>query len=352
MLNGRAPYKALLTHGFVVDGEGKKMSKSKGNVVAPQKVSDSLGAEILRLWVAATDYSGELSISDEILKRVVESYRRIRNTLRFLLANTSDFNPDRHAVPVADMLEVDRYAIARMQQLQDEILAHLQAYEFHPVTGKLQMYCSEDLGGFYLDILKDRLYTAGVDSQIRRSAQTAIWHITHALLRLMAPILSFTAEEAWSHFAGGEAYAASGETIFTQTFYLLPRVEGSAALLEKYSRIREVRAEITKQLEEVRVSGAIGSSLQAEVNIRASGDRHALLSSLDDDLKFVLITSQARVSEAAAGEESVQVTPSDAEKCERCWHYRHDVSADPRYPGICGRCVTNLYGPGEFRRYA
>jgi isoleucyl-tRNA synthetase len=352
MLNGRAPYKALLTHGFVVDGEGKKMSKSKGNVVAPQKVSDSLGAEILRLWVAATDYSGELSISDEILKRVVESYRRIRNTLRFLLANTSDFNPDQHAVPVADMLEVDRYAIARMQQLQDDILAHLQAYEFHPVAGKLQMYCSEDLGGFYLDILKDRLYTAGVDSQIRRSAQTAIWHITHALLRLMAPILSFTAEEAWGHFAGEEAYAASGETIFTQTFYLLPRVEDSAALLDKYSRIREVRAEVTKQLEEVRVSGAIGSSLQAEVDIRASGDRHALLASLDDDLKFVLITSQATVSEAAAGEESVQVTPSDAEKCERCWHYRRDVSADARYPGICGRCVSNLYGPGEVRRYA
>ena len=352
MLNGRAPYKALLTHGFVVDGEGKKMSKSKGNVVAPQKVSDSLGAEILRLWVAATDYSGELSISDEILKRVVESYRRIRNTLRFLLANTADFNPAEHAVPVADMLEVDRYAIARMQQLQDEILAHLQAYEFHPVTGKLQMYCSEDLGGFYLDILKDRLYTAGADSTIRRSAQTAIWHITHALLRLMAPILSFTAEEAWSYFAGEEAYAASGETIFTQTFHLLPHVEDGAALLDKYSRIREVRAEVTKELEEVRVSGAIGSSLQAEVEITADEERQALLESLGDDLKFVLITSAARVSPAADGQNGVKVTPSDAEKCERCWHYRKDVNADARYPGICGRCVSNLYGPGEARRCA
>jgi isoleucyl-tRNA synthetase len=352
MMNGVPPYKGLLTHGFVVDGEGRKMSKSKGNVVAPQKVSDSLGAENLRLWVAATDYSGELSISDEILKRVVESYRRIRNTLRFLLANTSDFDPARHAVPVADMLEVDRYALARMQQLQDEILAHLQAYEFHPVAGKLQMYCSEDLGGFYLDILKDRLYTAGADSSIRRSAQTAIWHISHALLRLMAPILSFTAEEAWASFAGAETYAASGETIFTQTFYLLPQVADHAALLDKYSRIREVRADVTKELEEVRVSGAIGSSLQAEVEIRASGERQALLESLGDDLKFVLITSAARVTGVAEGEEGVKVTPSDAEKCERCWHYRKDVSADARYPGICGRCVSNLHGPGEARRCA
>ena len=214
------------------------------------------------------------------------------------------------------------------------------------------MYCSEDLGGFYLDILKDRLYTAGADSQIRRSAQTAIWHITHALLRLMAPILSFTAEEAWASFAGAENYAASGETIFTQTFYLLPQVADHAALLDKYSRIREVRAEVTKELEEVRVSGAIGSSLQAEVEIRASGERQALLESLGDDLKFVLITSAARVTGVAEGEEGVTVTPADAEKCERCWHYRKDVGADARYPGICARCVSNLYGPGEARRHA
>jgi isoleucyl-tRNA synthetase len=250
------------------------------------------------------------------------------------------------------MLEVDRYALARVQQLQDEILAHLQAYEFHPVAGKLQMYCSEDLGGFYLDILKDRLYTAGADSQIRRSAQTAIWHITHALLRLMAPILSFTAEEAWSHFAGAALYAESDETIFTRTFHLLPHVEDGAALLAKYSRIREVRAEVTKELEEVRVSGAIGSSLQAEVEIRADAERYALLQSLGDDLKFVLITSAATLTEAAEGEESVTVTPADAEKCERCWHYRRDVGADARYPGICARCVSNLYGPGEARRCA
>jgi len=349
MLNGRAPYKALLTHGFVVDGEGKKMSKSKGNVVAPQKVSDSLGADILRLWVAATDYSGELSISDEILKRVTESYRRIRNTLRFLLSNTSDFDPKKDLVAVDDMLEIDRYAIAQMAELQREIIEHCRTYEFHPVVAKLQGYCSEDLGGFYLDILKDRLYTSGVNSHARRSAQSAIWHMTNALLRLMAPILSFTAEEAWAVFAGTDA----GDTIFTQTNYVLPPVSDSVALLAKYAALREVRNEVTKQLEEVRVAGGIGSSLQAEVELKASGDRFDLLNSLDDDLKFVLITSQARVQKVAgAEEEAISVMPSAAQKCERCWHYRPAVGTHADHPGLCDRCVANLFGDGEARRYA
>ncbi|NEX61994.1 isoleucine--tRNA ligase [Noviherbaspirillum galbum] len=353
MLNGRAPYKALLTHGFVVDGEGKKMSKSKGNVVAPQKVSDTLGAEILRLWVASTDYSGELSISDEILKRVVEAYRRIRNTLRFLLSNTSDFDPAKDAVPLADMSEIDRYAIARMAQLQAEILQHFEVYEFHPVVAKLQAYCSEDLGGFYLDILKDRLYTCGATSRARRSAQTAIWHITQALLRLMAPIMSFTAEEAWAVFAGEQGYKDSDGTIFTQTYYQLPAVDDAEALLGKFAAIRDIRAGVTKQLEEVRVAGGIGSSLQAEVEIKASGEKHALLQSLGDDLKFVLITSQATLTQVASeAEEAVVVTPSSSQKCERCWHYRADVNAHAEHPGICGRCVSNLFGAGEARRHA
>ncbi len=353
MLDGRAPYKALLTHGFVVDGEGKKMSKSKGNVVAPQKVSDTLGAEILRLWVASTDYSGELSISDEILKRVVESYRRIRNTLRFLLANTSDFDPAKDAVAIGDLLEIDRYAIARMAQLQDEIRAHFNDYEFHPVVAKLQMYCSEDLGGFYLDILKDRLYTSGATSAARRSAQTAIWHITQSLLRLMAPILSFTVEEAWSVLADKAVYEASGETIFTQTFYALPAVGDADALLTKYATLREIRAGVLKQLEEVRASGAIGSSLQAEVEIHAAGDRLALLQALGDDLKFVLITSAAQVVAAAGdADEKVVVNASKYRKCERCWHYRADVGADAGHAALCGRCVSNLFGAGEARRVA
>ena len=353
MLDGHAPYKALLTHGFVVDGEGKKMSKSKGNVVAPQKISDTLGADILRLWVASTDYSGELSISDEILKRVTEAYRRIRNTLRFLLANTSDFDFSKDAVPVDAMLDIDRYAIADMARLQQDILAHYERFEFHPVIAKLQSYCSEDLGGFYLDILKDRLYTSGVNSAARRSAQTAIWHITQALLRLMAPTLSFTAEEAWQFFATAEAYQDSSETIFTQTYYLLPAVAGAEELQARFASLRTVRADVTKQLEEVRVAGGIGSSLQAEVVIKASGDKFAVLNSFADDLKFTLITSAASVEQVASeAEETVVVTPSKYEKCERCWHYRADVGSHAEHPGLCGRCHSNLFGSGESRRFA
>ncbi len=349
MLNRRPPYKALLTHGFTVDGEGKKMSKSLGNTLAPQKISDTLGADILRLWIASTDYTGELSISDEILKRVTESYRRIRNTLRFLMSNTTDFNAATDLVPVADMLEIDRYAIAQMNALQAEIVAHYNVYEFHPITSKLQMYCSEDLGGFYLDILKDRLYTSGVTSHGRRSAQSAIWYLTQSLLRLMAPVLSFTAEEAWVIFAGDKA----GDTIFTQTHYELPKVADGEALLAKYTVLRDVRNNVTKQLEEVRVAGGIGSSLQAEVALNASGDKFAALESLEDDLKFVLITSHATVTEVASPEaESVVVTPSSYQKCERCWHYRADVGSHAEHEGLCGRCVANLFGKGEARRFA
>ena len=369
MLNGCAPYKALLTHGFVVDGDGKKMSKSIGNTVAPQKISDTLGADILRLWVAATDYSGELSISDEILKRVTESYRRIRNTLRFLLANTSDFDATKDALAVEELSEIDRYAIARMGELQTEILAHYEIFEYHPVVAKLQMFCSEDLGGFYLDILKDRLYTCGTTSKARRSAQTAIWHITQALLRLMAPILSFTVEEAWAVFASKEEYAASGETIFTQSYYQLPQTPDSAALATKWALVRRVRAEAMRKLEDVRVGGQIGSSLQGEVDVYADGIIHDALASLGDDLKFVFIVSRCDLhplSEAGgldsitekSGEGEMEtsfaiaVTPSTFEKCERCWHYRADVNKDPAHPGICGRCVSNQFGEGETRKFA
>ncbi|HEU4846048.1 MAG TPA: isoleucine--tRNA ligase [Burkholderiaceae bacterium] len=353
MLNGAPPYKALLTHGFVVDGEGKKMSKSVGNTVSPQDVSNKLGADILRLWVAATDYTGELSISDEILKRVTESYRRIRNTLRFLLANTSDFDPAQHAVPVAELLEIDRYAIANMGALQAQITQHYEQFEFHPVVSKLQNFCSEDLGGFYLDILKDRLYTSGLTSHGRRSAQTALWHITQSLLRLMAPALSFTAEEAWAIFAGPETFQASDETIFTQTWWQLPELADGAALLAKYEALRAVRADVTKQLEDLRTSGAIGSSLQAELSIKAAGDKYALLASLDDDLKFVFITSHATVTEVAdAAQETVEVAASAAGKCERCWHYRSDVGSHADHPTLCGRCHSNLFGAGERRKFA
>lgn len=353
MLNGVAPYRSLLTHGFVVDGEGRKMSKSLGNVIAPQKVSDTLGAEILRLWVASTDYSGELSLSDEILKRVVEAYRRIRNTLRFLLANVSDFRVERDGVPVTDMIEIDRYAIALAARWQQAITADFERYEFHPAIARIQTFCSEDLGAFYLDILKDRLYTTAAGSHARRSAQTAIWHITHALLRLIAPVLSFTAEEAWPMFAP-ERHRVGGETIFTEVWHSFPEVPDADRLIVRWTRLREIRAEVLRELEAVRGAGAIGSSLAAEIEISAAGDDLALLESLGDDLRFVMITSQAQARAAAPGATApgVRVTPSTQTKCERCWHWRSDVGHDPARPGLCGRCVMNLFGAGEPRRFA
>jgi len=340
----RAPYRGLLTHGFVVDGQGRKMSKSLGNGVEPQQVYQKYGAEILRLWCAATDYSGDLGIDDKILARVVDAYRRIRNTLRFLLANTSDFDAQADAVPMHDLLEVDRYALARASQLQAEILQHYEVYEFHPVVAKLQVYCSEDLGAFYLDVLKDRLYTTAPQSLARRSAQTALWHITHAMLRWMAPFLSFTAEEAWGLHGGP---LASG-SLFAQTYWPLP--EADEALLVKWRRIVEIRAAVNKAIEDVRTQGRLGSSLQAEVVVQAPAADCQLLKTLGDDLKFVMITSAARVLEGA--ELAVAVHPSAHAKCERCWHWRADVGRDTAHPSLCGRCVTNLHGAGETRTVA
>ena len=341
-INGRAPYDALLTHGFVVDGQGRKMSKSVGNVIAPQKVMDTLGADILRLWVAATDYSGELSISDEILKRVVEAYRRIRNTLRFLLANLDDYDPSSHAMPISEWLEIDRYALQLAARMQQQVIKDYEAYDFHFVVQKLQAFCSEDLGGFYLDILKDRLYTAGKDSKARRAAQNALYHISHSLLRLMAPILSFTADEAWPLFT-----RKPQDSVLLHAWYRFP--EAGSDLLARWEQLRAVRSEVQKELEAVRASGKIGSSLQAEVEISADSDRFELLASLGDDLRFVLITSQAKL---ARGGGEIRVSPSAHAKCERCWHYRADVGVDPAHPEICGRCMANLYGEGERRIHA
>ncbi len=345
MLNGVPPYKALLTHGFAVDGDGKKMSKSKGNVVAPQKIWNALGAEILRLWVGATDYSGDLSISDEILKRVVESYRRIRNTLRFLMANTADFDVATQGVPIAELLEVDRYALAQARALMSAVETDYRNYEFHLVVQRIQTYCSEDLGGFYLDVLKDRLYTAGKDSHARRSAQTALALIRDALLKLMAPILSFTAEEAWRILHPMDA------TIFAAVWAdSLPEVPDAARLLAKWQRILAVRTVTQKELEALRQEGKIGSSLEADVTIAATGEDYSALSSLGDDLRFVLITSAARVEQGDALQ--VAVNKSANTKCDRCWHWRDDVGNDRRHPTICGRCVANLYGAGEARAHA
>jgi isoleucyl-tRNA synthetase len=340
-LYDRAPYRGLLTHGFATDGQGRKMSKSLGNVVAPQEITDKMGAEIVRLWVASTDYSGDLNIDDKILARVVDAYRRIRNTLRFLLANVSDFDPAKDAVSDADLLEIDRFALSRAAQMQADILAHFKVYEFHPVVSKLQIYCSEDLGAFYLDVLKDRLYTNAPKSLARRSAQTVLYRITHAMLRLMAPFLSFTAEEAWQAFG-------SSESIFMETYSDLGTP--NEALLAKWTRIREIRDQVNKDIETLRADGKVGASLQASVNLQVGPKDHLLLASLGNDLKFVFITS-AIILETGS-EMLAKVSVSQDTKCERCWHYAPDVGVNPAHSTLCGRCDSNLHGAGETRLFA
>ena len=366
-LNGRAPYKSLLTHGFTVDAQGKKMSKSGFNAVAPAKISEQLGAEILRLWVGSSDYSGEISISDEILKRVVESYRRIRNTLRFLLANTSDFDFSKDAVPLEQMVELDRYAITLAATLQVSVRAQYDAYAFQPAMQEIQSFCSADLGGFYLDVIKDRLYTTKTDGLPRRSAQTALHHILQTLTTLIAPVLSFTAEEIWETL-----YAGKGDSVFLHQHHQLPdvgqwglditslpmlekhfaptEVAQGYALLGRWSEIRRLRADVLKKIEAAREAGQIGSSLQAEVSLVVPAPQAEMLNSLGDELRFVLITSSATVATGDAFE--ITVTPSAHKKCDRCWHYRQDVGVHAAHPTICGRCVTNLEGAGEARRYA
>jgi len=350
MLDGKPPYKALLTHGFTVDGQGRKMSKSVGNVIAPQQVADKLGAEIIRLWVASTDYSGEMTISDEILKRVVESYRRIRNTLRFLLANLSDFDPSKDVLPPEQWLEIDRYVVALANQLQSEVKNHYLAYEFQPAVARILTFCSEDLGGFYLDILKDRLYTSAPNSADRRAAQNALFHIARNLLKWLAPFLSFTAEEAWQVFPRGINEKVT-ESILMEEFGHFPEILQATELLTKWQRIREIRSEVTKAIEIERAVGNVGSSLQAELKIKLAHPDFDLLNSLGNDLRFVTITSSATIEKISAGLEVV-VHASQFNKCIRCWHHTNDVGANHAYPELCGRCTSNLFGSGEHRLFA
>ena len=342
---GRAPYKQLLTHGFVVDQNGHKMSKSIGNVVAPQEVYNEFGADILRLWTAATDYSGELAISKEILKRVTESYRRIRNTLSFLFANLKDFNPIEDAIPQADMVEIDRYALVLARQLQEKIAGeYYPRYAFHFAVQDLVQFCSEDLGAFYLDILKDRLYTTKTDSHARRSAQTALYHITRSLVLLMSPILCFTAEEAWDIIGGGET-----DSVLYHTLHDFPTMPSASeeALVAKWAAIREARSAVSAAIEPLRVDKSVGSSLQAEVKLSAPDAIYEALAALGDELRFVMLVSKI---ELAQGDElSANVAPSAQQKCERCWHYVESVGTVAAHPTLCARCVENIDGKGENR---
>ena len=357
-IKGCAPYKQVLTHGFTVDGQGRKMSKSVGNVVAPQEVMNKYGADILRLWVASTDYSGEMTCSDDILKRAADAYRRIRNTARFLLANLSGFDPAEHTVPADKLVALDAWALDRAARLQEELVEHYNRYEFLQVFQKVSHFCSQDMGGFYLDIIKDRQYTAAADSQARCSAQTALYHIVEALVRWIAPICSFTADEIWKTLAGERAASVHLDTWYTG---LVKQDDTAVFNSEYWAQVMAVKNAVNKQLEEQRNAGHIGGSLEAEVTLYCNAELLASLSQLGDELRFVLITSKANVAPLAdAGDAqtteveglAVSVAKSTADKCPRCWHFREDIGTDADDPELCGRCVDNVKGSGEARSFA
>jgi isoleucyl-tRNA synthetase len=361
-INGHAPYKNVLTHGFVVDADGKKMSKSLGNVMQPQKICGTLGADILRLWIASSDYSGEMSVSDEIIKRTADSYRRIRNTSRFLLANLNGFNPETDILDAKDMLAMDRWAVAQTLELQNEIIDAYKKYNFHLIYQKLHNFCSGEMGSFYLDVIKDRQYTTKDNSIARRSAQTAMYHIIETMVRWLAPITSFTADEIWKSIPGNR-----GDSVFFETWYdQLFQLDASENMnFDFWKSIQETRALISKQLEQLRVDGAIGSSLDAEVDLYCDGKLYENLSSLKDELRFVLISSYARVhalKDAPStaiechyeNDDLLKIVPKASEhtKCVRCWHHREDVGTHTEHPELCGRCIDNVVNDGEAREFA
>ncbi|MGA0265686.1 MAG: isoleucine--tRNA ligase [Lysobacterales bacterium] len=355
-MHGRAPYHQVLTHGFTVDAEGRKMSKSQGNVVAPQKVMNSLGADVLRLWVAAADYRQEMSVSDEILRRVSDAYRKIRNTVRFLLGNLDEFEPGMCLDP-ADMLPLDRWAVDRAASLQQEIEVAYSDYEFLRVYQKVHHFCVVDMSAFYLDIIKDRLYTAGRDSRIRRSAQTAMYHIAEALVRWVAPVISFTAEEIWQALPGERE-----QSVFMATWYqgLFPL--DSADERERWQSVIQLREAVAKSIEDLRAAGTVGSSLASRAEIWADAAYADALEWLGDELRFMLLTSEATAGPLEGAPDSAQsktlergrvairVTPSEDVKCVRCWHQRPEVGASAEHPELCGRCIENVDGAGEHRR--
>ncbi|MCB1638622.1 MAG: class I tRNA ligase family protein, partial [Thiothrix sp.] len=358
-MDGCAPYRSVLTHGFTVDGKGQKMSKSLGNVIAPQEVMDRLGADILRLWVASADYSREMTVSDEILKRTADGYRRMRNTARFLLANLSDFDPATDQVAPADMLPLDRWAVHQAAQVQKKVIQAYERYQFHLVVQEVQRFCSVDMGSLFLDIIKDRQYTMQADSRGRRSAQTAACHILQAMLRWLYPVMSFTMEEVLRHLPGQH-----DDSVLFMTWYDgLFELDAQSPLSDRdWEQVFEVREAISKQLETLRVEGRIGSGLDAGVQLYLSGDSGGVraLKQLGDELKFVFITSAVTLHEAAAPAAALPVMagvqalvePLDTAKCVRCWHHAADVDSHADYPGLCGRCVENVAGKGEVRQYA
>jgi isoleucyl-tRNA synthetase len=352
-INERAPYRQVLTHGFTVDQNGHKMSKSLGNVIPPQKVVNSLGADILRLWIGSTDYSGEMTVSDEILNRSADSYRRIRNTMRFMLANMQGFDPKNDLVDMNDMLVLDRWIVSKTHDLQQQVINEYDNYNFHFVMKAILNFCTNDLGGFYLDVIKDRQYTTQTDSLARRSAQSALFHISHAMVRWLSPILSFTSEEIWQFLPG-----ASNESVFLQTWY--EGLEGNfdSPVIES---CRDINTHLRKELEEMRRNKVIGSSLDAEVDIYCKDEDYQNLLGLKDELRFIFITSEARVNELSSKPSdakeidssiAIKVYKSKHQKCVRCWHHRPEIGQNKMHNDLCDRCVENVSGKGENRVFA
>ena len=352
-INERAPYKQVLTHGFTVDQNGHKMSKSLGNVIPPQKVVNSLGADILRLWIGSTDYSGEMTVSDEILNRSADSYRRIRNTMRFMLANMQGFDPKNDLVDINNMLVLDRWIVSKTHDLQQQVINEYDNYNFHFVMKAILNFCTNDLGGFYLDIIKDRQYTTQTDSLARRSAQSALFHISHAMVRWLSPILTFTSEEIWQFLPG-----ASNESVFLQTWY-----EGLEGNFDNpvIEASRDINTHLRKELEDMRRNKIIGSSLDAEVDIYCKDDNYQNLLGLKDELRFVFITSEARVNQLSDkptdakeinSSLAIKVEKSDHQKCVRCWHHRPEIGQNKAHEDLCDRCIENVSGEGENRVFA
>lgn len=359
-INGSAPYREVLTHGFTVDGQGRKMSKSIGNVIAPDEVIKSLGADILRLWTASVDYRAEMAVSKEILTRTSEAYRRIRNTARFFLANLHDFDPAKHLIPPEQMLALDAWAVDKTRLLQNDIIKAYDTYQFHFIAQKLHHFCVVEMGGFYLDVIKDRQYTMAKDSVGRRSAQTALYHIANAFVRWMAPIMSFTAEEIWQYLPGNRV----DSVLLTSWYTDLAALPEDQTMNQAYwEQIRQVRDAVNKEIEHQRRAGRIGSALEAEVSLYCDGQLKEQLDKLKNELRFVLITSSAETGSLSSAQDGMEmvstdiqgltlaISPSTQLKCERCWHRRMDVNMNVNYPGLCGRCVENVAGSGEERYY-
>jgi len=347
-IDKQAPYKQCLTHGFTVDEKGRKMSKSLGNGIEPQDIMKTLGADILRLWIASADYSNEMSLSQEILKRNADAYRRLRNTARFLLGNLDGFDPAQHRVAPADMVALDRWIVHRAFEVQEKIKAAYTGYNMAEIVQLLLNFCSVDLGSVYLDVTKDRLYTMPVDSRGRRSAQTAMYHIAEAFTRWIAPILSFTADELWGYLPGERK-----ENVLFATWYegLAPLPADAPLNAADFDQLLALREQVAKVLEPMRANGAIGAALEAEITVAADAETAARWQPLAEELRFLLISGDVQVRPATTDEVFVSAQPTGKQKCVRCWHYRADVGSVAAHPELCGRCVTNIDGAGEDRRW-